>query len=65
MADRIANIGGPGVRRRRASGYLWLALSAAAIVLLFAFHAPRAWRAVLVIPFALSAIGFFQARDKT
>lgn len=65
MAERIANIGEIGARRRRASGVMWLVISAAAAVALFALHEPRAWRAVLVVPLALSAIGLFQARDKT
>lgn len=65
MAERIANIGEAGARRRRAGGVVWLVISAAAAVALIALHEPRAWRALLVIPLALSAIGFFQACEKT
>ena len=65
MAERVANIGATGARRRRASGIVWLVISAAAAIVLFALHEPRAMRAILVIPIALSAIGFFQSRDKT
>lgn len=65
MTERVANIGEPGARRRRASGVVWLAISAASCAGLFAFHEPRPMRALLVIPLTLSGLGFFQARDKT
>ncbi len=65
MSTRLPNIGDIGARRRRTGGIVWLVLAIAAAAALIVLHEPRALRAVLVIPFALSAIGFLQARDKT
>lgn len=61
----IANIGERGARRRRASGVVWAVIGAVVLACLLLGHAPRWDRAVLVIPFALAAIGFLQAREKT
>ncbi len=65
MADRIANIGERGARRRLTGGVVWAIVSLIALAALLATHAPRWSRAWLVIPFALAAAGYFQARDKT
>jgi len=42
-----------------------LGAAAAVALLLFAFQAPRSWRLITLLPLWVSAIGFFQARDKT
>jgi hypothetical protein len=44
-----------------------IALAAAVLLAggLFAVDVPRAWRVALFLPFWISALGFFQARDKT
>ena len=65
MPDRIANIGARGARRRLTGGAVWAALSIVGLIVLLDAHATRWSRAWLVIPFALAATGYFQARDKT
>ena len=65
MADRIANIGARGARRRLTGGVVWAVLSIVSLIALLAAHAPRWSRAWLVIPFAFAATGYFQTRDKT
>jgi len=35
------------------------------VIFLMVLGAPRAWRLFAVLPLWLSALGFFQARDKT
>lgn len=59
------NLVARGVRRRRVMGFVWLVCGVAAAVWLLASHAAREWRVFLAIPFALSAIGFLQARERT
>jgi hypothetical protein len=61
----IPNIGPRGQAQRRTFGYITLGVAALVLMLLFMLHAPRAWRAVTVLPLWLSALGFFQAKDKT
>jgi hypothetical protein len=65
LPRHIPNIGAVGARRRRAGGYVWIAVATVAAVALFATHAPRSWRLLLVLPLTLSAVGFLQAREKT
>ena len=64
-AEHIANICESGERRRRMGGVIWLVVSAIAFAALLLTGAPRWTRALLFIPFALSAVGFLQARAKT
>jgi hypothetical protein len=59
------NIVDRGVRRRQRLGVAWLIIGVIAAIALIATGAPREWRLFLVIPFAISATGFLQARDKT
>jgi len=61
----IPNIGARGQAQRRRFGYIALGVAAVVLVLLFMLHAPRPWRAVTFLPLWLSALGFFQAKDKT
>lgn len=65
MAEHIPNIGPPGARRRRIGGYVWGAVAAGALIVLLREHAPRWPRVCLVLPIALAALGFLQAREKT
>lgn len=46
-------------------GWIWAGVSAIAFVALLAAYAPRWCRLLLVIPIALAALGFLQARAKT
>lgn len=54
-----------GIRRRHALGVSWLVAGIVASIVLIAMHAAREWRILLVVPFAISANGFLQAREKT
>jgi hypothetical protein len=57
---------GPRQRKRRLyGGYLGVGVTLVVALLLWALHAPRAWRLVLFVPAALAAIGFIQYRAKT
>jgi len=63
--DESRNIGVRGARRRAKGGVVWLAVGVIAAAGLIVFDAPRAERWILAVPFALSAIGFLQARERT
>lgn len=62
---RPTNIVDRGVRRRRRMGIGWLIAGVLAAVVIVAMHLSREWRLLLIVPFAISANGFLQARDKT
>jgi hypothetical protein len=62
---RVANIDARGRRRRLVGGVVWLVIAAAATGVLAALHAREGWYALLVIPFTLAALGWFQARERT
>lgn len=64
-AMRVANIGARGGRRRLIGGVFWLVLGAATTVLMASARATPGWYALLVVPFTLAALGFFQARAHT
>lgn len=61
----LANIGNRGRRRRLIGGVVWLVIGTIATAMLRARNAPGAWYALLVIPFTLAALGYFQAREST
>jgi hypothetical protein len=61
----IPNIGARGQAQRRRLGYIALALSAALAVVLVASGLPAIGRLVVFVPLWISALGFFQAKDKT
>ena len=61
----IPNIGPRGQRQRRTLGLVSLAVAVLLAGVLVAAGVPRAWRAVVFVPLWLSALGFFQAREKT
>jgi len=63
--DRIPNIGPLGQQQRSRLGYIALAFSAVLAVILVASGLPSVWRLVVFVPLWLSALGFFQAKDKT
>ena len=59
------NIGPRGQRRRLRFGVMTFGAALALGGVLFALDAPNTWRFALVPLLWLSALGFFQARDKT
>ena len=61
----VANIGARGERRRRRTGYVWLALGLAGGVALVLLRAGPALQLLLFAPFLLAALGWFQAREHT
>jgi hypothetical protein len=65
MSDQVENIESRGIRHRRNGGIAVFIVGVVAAALLVIFHAPRLWRLTLIIPFALGAIGYLQARERT
>ena len=59
------NISAAGRRRRERFGAQWLGISVAALGVGVLLRAPWRVRALVLIPAALSAIGFLQARRST
>ncbi|GAA2000793.1 hypothetical protein [Microbacterium ulmi] len=57
----VCNIGPAEIRRRRASGYVGLAVSVLFLALAFALAWPAPWRLLVALPAFLSAQGFLQA----
>jgi hypothetical protein len=62
---RVANIGARGRRRRVTGGLFWLILGGIAAAIIALAHVGSAWYALLVLPFSLAALGYFQARAHT
>ena len=65
LPGRVANIDAPGRRRRLVGGIVWLVIAVAATATLVALRARNGWYALLVVPFTLAALGWFQARERT
>ncbi|MBI2160103.1 MAG: hypothetical protein HYU25_06980 [Candidatus Rokubacteria bacterium] len=65
MAPKIANIGPRGRRRRVLLGAAALAAGVAILILLLMLGVDRGWRALLVVPFWVGALGVLQARAQT
>jgi hypothetical protein len=61
----VPNLGPKQQRVRLMVGLAGLAIALAAASALLVFEAPRWTRVALVLPLWGSAIGFFQAREKT
>ncbi|MEJ1229464.1 MAG: hypothetical protein WDM88_00705 [Galbitalea sp.] len=58
----VCNIGPAEIRRRRSAGYIGLAVTVVFLVVAFAFGWASPWRLFVVLPAAMSASGFLQAR---
>jgi hypothetical protein len=61
----VANIDDRGRRRRLTGGVVWLVVAAVATALMTRLHARDWWYALLVVPFTLAALGYFQAKERT
>jgi len=61
----IPNIGPRGQRQRLTFGLVSLGAAVLLAGVLVTVGVPRGWRAVVFVPLWLSALGFFQARQKT
>lgn len=64
-SDPSRNIGERGARRRARGGVVWAALGVVLAVVLLVTGAPLAARWLIAVPFALAAIGFLQAHERT
>ena len=65
MSTRVENITARGRRRRLVGGVAWFALALAATIVLIILHARKGWYALLVVPFTLAALGYFQSHERT
>jgi hypothetical protein len=65
MARPVGNIGERGCRRRRGSGYVWLAVAAVGVILNVTTNGSRTALLALSIPIWLAALGFLQAKEQT
>ena len=63
--NHVANIDDRGRRRRLIGGVVWLGIATVATAMLSARRARDGWYALLVVPFTLAALGYFQARERT
>jgi hypothetical protein len=61
----VVNIDVRGCQRRLTGGVVWLGIAIVATIALAALHARDQWFALLVIPYTLAALGYFQARERT
>ena len=63
--SRVENIDARGRRRRLVAGVVWLGIALVATVVLLVLRARQGWYALLVVPFTLAALGYFQAHERT
>ena len=63
--NHVANIDDRGRRRRLIGGVVWLGIATVATVVSSSLRARDGWNALLVVPFTLAALGYFQARERT
>jgi len=63
--NHVANIDDRGRRRRLIGGVVWLGIATVATVVSSSLRARDGWYALLVVPFTLAALGYFQARERT
>jgi hypothetical protein len=61
----VANIDERGAARRRTGGVVWFAIAIAAAVAMELLRARDGWYALLLVPFTMAALGYFQARERT
>jgi len=64
-SQHVSNIDDRGRRRRLTGGVIWLAVAALATVAMVALRARDGGFALLVVPFTLAALGYFQAKQRT
>lgn len=67
MPDYVAgscNIGGPEVQRRKMAGYFGLLLSLATLLFLAIVNPITSVRTLIIFPFLLTSISWFQTRQK-
>jgi glucan phosphoethanolaminetransferase (alkaline phosphatase superfamily) len=57
----VCNIGPAEIRMRRMAGWAGLGATVLLWALFFIFRVPAAWRLLLFLPAAMSAVGFLQA----
>lgn len=57
----VCNIGPAEIRRRRASGWIGVAIAVVFLVAAFALQLPAPWRLLVAAPVGLAAGGFLQA----
>ena len=62
---RVENIDRRGGRKRLAGGVVWFFVGLATTITLTIAHARQMWYALLVVPFTLAALGYFQAHERT
>ena len=65
MPGATANIGPDERRKRLTFGVVLLGASLLAAAVLIHADVGRGWRILLVLPLWASALGFFQARERT
>lgn len=58
----VCNIGPAEIQRRRRTGHVGLVTAVAVLATLVVIDAPAIWRLLVVIPAAVSASGYLQAR---
>lgn len=61
----VPNIGPRERRRRLIAGVVFSGMTLAIAAYLLASGAPRGWRALIVLPAAMAAVGVFQVQAKT
>lgn len=61
----VSNITDRGRRRRLIGGIVWLGVAALVTAALSLSRASTWWYALLVVPFSATALGYFQARERT
>lgn len=64
-SGHVSNIDDRGRRRRLIGGVVWLVVAALATAAMVALRARDGWSALLVVPFTLAALGYFQAKQRT
>lgn len=61
----VSNITDRGRRRRLIGGIVWLGIATLATAALGLSRASGWWYALLIVPFSATALGYFQARERT
>lgn len=61
----VSNVTNAGRRRRLVGGVVWLGIAVITTATLQLSRAGSWWYALLIVPFAAAALGYFQARERT